>query len=609
MSHNKLGAQKEFIDVASTLDFLEQRTSKGVIPDCSKLSAKSSEEFDESVLSVKHATTGIGRHRKLTRASLRDHNIIENNKLVESALQKVASKVGSPPADSNDVSEHWSPGRQSDDSSNDTAHWFQDSQSANDKNIEIKTEDTSASEQCDTGIPSPDIKSKTSTPKVKPFACVQCDERFSTNATLKQHTRTKHKQDGEKTEHPCERKGIKSKAVGEKPYVCSECNRGFVRAVNLKEHQRVKHNGGSRYDCKECGVRFTNAKDSKQHKRVAHKAAVAETAVSPELFTCTLCDKQLTDLALHNRRIHSTVREFHCEPCNKWFFTSTELKQHFIRKHTDERPYLCPRCGERFAVMTDMQHHLVIHSATRRMFPCEMCTNTYTSLAQLKVHIRIHNDERIFACTQCEMKFVSSSHANRHKRRVHEKNRYACAQCERTFGYIGELTSHMLTHAPTRSYGCSQCDKTFKLNSYLQTHIKSVHSNDRTALLCNICGKTFTTKGSLTVHRQLHTGERRYTCPNCDKKFTKLYDVKVHVRQVHTNERPYACGQCGRRFASRGNMKNHEQIHNGKELYGCTQCDEKFVFRNSLPKHFEQQHSTGRYISHAVDKGLTTVDL
>jgi len=495
-SQNKVRIQKEFIDVAFSLDFIDQRTSNGVIPDCSEQSAKFTEVFDKSVLPLKHATSGNRRKRKERspiRALLKVYEIIDDDELF--ALQKVASKISSPSADSNDVSEHWSPGGQSDDSSNDTAHWFQDSQSANDKNIEIKTEDTSASEQY------------ISTPQVKPFTCAQCDKTFSTNAQLNQHTDVKHKQEGKDL---CKSKSVKSKNVGEKPYVCSECNRGFVSGANLKEHQRVIHNGESRYDCKDCDVRFTNAKDSKQHKRMVHKVAGAS---------------------------HSKAREFSCESCTKGFFTSTELKRHFMRKHSDERPYLCPRCGERYAVRSDMQQHVIIHSATRRMFPCEICTNTCTSLAQLKVHIRIHNNERIYACTQCEMKFVSSSHLNRHKRRVHEENRYACSQCERTFPYLGGLTSHKLTHAPTQSYGCSQCDKTFKLNSYLQTHIRTWHNGDRSGLLCTLCGKTFTTKGSLNVHRELHTGERRHACPHCDKRFSKSHDVKIHVRRIHTNER------------------------------------------------------------------------
>ena len=37
--------------------------------------------------------------------------------------------------------------------------------------------------------------------------------------------------------------------------------------------------------------------------------------------------------------------------------------------------------------------------------------------------------------------------------------------------------------------------------------------------LCTFCGKGFTKKANLESHITLHTGEKRYSCTQCDKKF------------------------------------------------------------------------------------------
>ena len=47
--------------------------------------------------------------------------------------------------------------------------------------------------------------------------------------------------------------------------------------------------------------------------------------------------------------------------------------------------------------------------------------------------------------------------------------------------------------------------------------------------LCTFCGKGFTKKANLESHITLHTGEKRYHCTQCDKKFRShsVYQVQV----------------------------------------------------------------------------------
>ncbi|XP_076827568.1 uncharacterized protein LOC143474130 isoform X3 [Brachyhypopomus gauderio] len=78
--------------------------------------------------------------------------------------------------------------------------------------------------------------------------------------------------------------------------------------------------------------------------------------------------------------------------------------------------------------------------------------------------------------------------------------------------------------------------------------------------ICNICGKSLSSKYSLTVHYKLHTGERPYACTQCGKRFSYKGNLQIH-QNIHTGAKPYVCTLCPKSFSDPSNLGKHKRMH------------------------------------------------
>ncbi|KAG7697598.1 hypothetical protein KL951_002172 [Ogataea haglerorum] len=103
-------------------------------------------------------------------------------------------------------------------------------------------------------------------------------------------------------------------------------------------------------------------------------------------------------------------------------------------------------------------------------------------------------------------------------------------------------------------------------------------------------------------NRKSQKNPASFACPVCDKKFTRPYNLKSHLR-THTNERPFLCTVCGKAFARQHDRKRHEELHSGEKKYQCRGtladgftiwgCGKRFARTDALRRHFQTESGKG----------------
>jgi len=143
-------------------------------------------------------------------------------------------------------------------------------------------------------------------------------------------------------------------------------------------------------------------------------------------FICHICStviKTKRELDTHVKYVHSTVRQFECEQCQKRFKRKGDLVVH-MQSHTAAPGFFCEKCGKSFFKKRNLKSHLSTHdtSDSSKKHECIECGRRFLRLQALKNHLTTHSSERLYSCEVCGARVKTQGTLMTHRKKVHKLN-------------------------------------------------------------------------------------------------------------------------------------------------------------------------------------------
>ena len=160
-------------------------------------------------------------------------------------------------------------------------------------------------------------------------------------------------------------------------------------------------------------------------------------------------------------------------------------------------------------------------------------------------------------------------------------------------------------HSGERKYSCIQCNKSFQIASKLKNHIIT-HGTKR-PFKCNQCDQSFKLSNSLKAHNLVHTDRNFRKCKVCDKALTRK-GLTGHML-IHSGvklEKLYICDVCQKAFDSKYNLKVHMMDHSGERPLKCNQCLKAFKTPKALKSHMPVHCDDYPFKCATCDKSVKT---
>ena len=185
-----------------------------------------------------------------------------------------------------------------------------------------------------------------------------------------------------------------------------------------------------------------------------------------------------------------------------------------------------------------------------------------------------------------------------------------CPFCARIFGKERNLELHIRFHhiihiskkkpktlriprnsSASMSLSCNKCDKTFTTLWNLRMHLKVVH-HDHNVYQCNKCDESFTDATALSSHIRATHELKQFECDYCDKVFASRRSKQRHVDATHLGIKR-SCKLCDKDFMTHSGLKAHIKIVHEKVTgpqSTCHMCGKMFSRKTHLRNHILSVH-------------------
>ncbi|KAG0723643.1 Zinc finger protein 345 [Chionoecetes opilio] len=237
------------------------------------------------------------------------------------------------------------------------------------------------------------------------------------------------------------------------------------------------------------------------------------------------------------------------QKCGQQFTKQSNLKKHIERlsQQLEEPLFKCKYCNHVFKTKEARKRHHPVHKVcpanTFTRVTCSVCGFHFSSKEKLQHHLHRFTenpDERIFKCFFCSHAFATDFSRNRHEGQMHtEPHKLPCCCCGKLFSNRYKLKLHRVKKQIQRPPRCLDCGWVFAAQEYLEDHKRQVQRV--LPLECLICHHRYRSHLALLRHLKFHTRKMEYECPSCLGRFSSQNLLTKHLRTApqRANIEPY----------------------------------------------------------------------
>ena len=238
---------------------------------------------------------------------------------------------------------------------------------------------------------------------------------------------------------------------------------------------------------------------------------------------------------------------------------------------------------------------------------CTLCEKSIKDLKDLKTHLFEEHEKRMveaadriipfkiqemdFKCQICGEVFENFTGVEKHMNKHYGS--FACETCGTAFITKHRLSVHCYASHRDDKINCEICNKTFRTQMKKRIHYESVHMNKK-KIKCTKCPETFVDHFTRQKHLIDEHGEnqKRYSCNECDKAFTRKFGLNVHVKRCHLVLRNFVCTQCPFTSYTHHELNDHLLTHGGPvSSFECPVCKKVYNRKRSLAMHLKKHRN------------------
>ena len=477
-----------------------------------------------------------------------------------------------------------------------------------------------------------------------PYKCQQCGRCFLSSSDLSNHVKVHVNKAANRSKSDKDvnvTNGLSNDSNTSNSFDCEICTSRFTYSFNYARHMREKHPQVKIIKCHKCAKVCIDERRLAIHMAIRHQVkgdatlhrsnSEKDLKPSDRMYRCDICAKEfVSSYSLHSHKGHHRRKLLHNHRFSKKnFLASPSLYAQPSLKSAASSRLSCKVCNKSFPTTTSLRSHISHHTRASSQMSFEsshLPTKCSPESSKSRIgdksvkfdlstkeesngHTSHHSGNKLFGNKSFGVSLSSSSSQARQKgpqnskrlpgsslpsglkesaSSVSTRKQFTCEMCGKGFRLKKSLSRHKGHHSRKNSKKCSPSHRSSnETKPVLDANMQKKH-------VCNVCFQSFQSSRSLSRHKRAHVQA-------CSSNETKpVADANMQNKHV--------CNVCFQSFQSSRSLSQHKRSHAGiNTVCVCSFCHRGYSSKFSLMRHKLRHHADRPYKCKQCGTGFPTV--